>query len=88
MSGAPELLALRDEALEAAVLSLVVNAGHTSHGGVLAGAADAAAAFSAAVGAVLALLGLLIAADASRRLRSRALRRAEGSGRARYILRA
>lgn len=53
MSGAPELLAAREEGLEVATLSLIVNAGHTSHGGVLAGAEDAAAAFSTAVGAVL-----------------------------------
>ena len=53
MSGAPELLAGREEGLEVAALSLIVNAGHTSHGGVLAGAEDAAAAFSRAVGAVL-----------------------------------
>ena len=42
---------------EAAVLGLVVNAGHTSHGGVLAGAHEAAAAFSAAVAAVLRCWG-------------------------------
>ncbi len=53
MSGAPELLAAREEGLEMAALSLVVNAGHTSHGGVLAGAHDAATAFAVAVGAVL-----------------------------------
>jgi phosphopentomutase len=57
MSGAPELLAAREEGLEVAALSLIVNAGHTSHGGVLAGAEDAAAAFSAAVQAVLACWG-------------------------------
>jgi purine nucleoside phosphorylase len=57
MSGAPELLACRDEGMEAAALSLIVNAGHTSHGGVLAGAGDAAAAFSSAVGAVLTCWG-------------------------------
>jgi phosphopentomutase len=57
MSGGPELLALHDEGLEAALVSLIVNAGHTSHGGVLAGAGDAAGAFTAAVGAVLACWG-------------------------------
>jgi purine nucleoside phosphorylase len=57
MSGAPELLAGHEEGLEVAALSLIVNAGHTSHGGVLAGAEDAAAAFSTAVGAVLTCWG-------------------------------
>jgi phosphopentomutase len=57
MSGAPELLALQDEGLEAAMVSLIVNAGHTSHGGVLAGAGDAAGAFGTAVGAVLSCWG-------------------------------
>jgi len=57
MSGAPELRALRRTGLESAVLCLVVNAGHTSHGGVLAGAGDAATTFSAAVAAVLACWG-------------------------------
>ena len=57
MSGAPELLAGQEEGLEVAALSLIVNAGHTSHGGVLAGAEDAAATFSAAVGAVLGCWG-------------------------------
>jgi purine-nucleoside phosphorylase len=57
MSGAPELLAAREEGLEVAALSLIVNAGHTSHGGVLAGAEGAAAAFSAAVHAVLTCWG-------------------------------
>ncbi len=49
MSGPPELVAAVEEGLEVAAISLIVNAGHTSHGGVLAGAADAAAAFSTAV---------------------------------------
>jgi phosphopentomutase len=53
MSGAPELRALHDRQMEACVLSLVVNAGHTTHGGVLAGAGDAAASFTSAVTAVL-----------------------------------
>jgi phosphopentomutase len=57
MSGTPELLALRDEGLEVAALSLIVNAGHTSHGGVLAGAAHAAETFTAAVQAVLTCWG-------------------------------
>jgi purine-nucleoside phosphorylase len=57
MSCAAELRALHRTGLEAAVLCLVVNAGHTSHGGVLAGASDAAATFSAAVAAVLACWG-------------------------------
>ena len=57
MSGAPELLALQDEGLEAAVVGLIVNAGHTSHGGVLAGAGDAAGAFGTAVEAVLGCWG-------------------------------
>jgi phosphopentomutase len=57
MSGAPELLAGQEEGLQVAILSLIVNAGHTSHGGVLAGAEDAAAAFSQAVGAVLTCWG-------------------------------
>jgi hypothetical protein len=43
--------------LRVAVLSLVVNAGHTTHGGVLAGAAGSAAAFEAAVEAVLRCWG-------------------------------
>ena len=58
MSGAPELLAGQEEGLEVAALSLIVNAGHTSHGGVLAGAEDAAAAFSRRW-ARSSLLGLL-----------------------------
>jgi phosphopentomutase len=53
MSGALELRALHDRKIEAALLSVVVNAGHTSHGGVLAGAGDAAATFTGAVNAVL-----------------------------------
>lgn len=57
MSGAPELLAAREKRLEVAALSLIVNAGHTSHGGVLAGAEGAAAAFSTAVQAVLTCWG-------------------------------
>ena len=57
MSGAPELLALQDEGLERALVCLIVNAGHTSHGGVLAGAGDAAGAFTAAIGAVLSCWG-------------------------------
>jgi purine-nucleoside phosphorylase len=57
MSGAPELRAAREEGLEVAALSLVVNAGHTSHGGVLAGASHAGAAFSEAVAAVLGCWG-------------------------------
>jgi phosphopentomutase len=57
MSGGPELLALRDEGLEAALVSLIVNAGHTSHGGVLAGAGNAAGPFTAAAGAVLTCWG-------------------------------
>ncbi len=57
MSLAPELRALHRMGMEAAVLSLVVNSGHTSHGGVLAGASDAATTFSAAVAAVLACWG-------------------------------
>jgi purine-nucleoside phosphorylase len=57
MSGAPELRAVCQEGMEVAALSLVVNAGHTSHGGVLAGAGDAAAAFSTAVAAVLQCWG-------------------------------
>ena len=57
MSGAPELLAAQDEGLEAALVSLIVNAGHTSHGGVLAGASDAAGAFGTTVGAVLSCWG-------------------------------
>ncbi len=57
MSLALELRALQRTGMEAAVLSLVVNAGHTSHGGVLAGASDAATTFSAAVAAVLACWG-------------------------------
>ncbi len=57
MSGAPELLAGQEEGLEVAALSLIVNAGHTSHGGVLAGAEDAADTFSTAVGAVLSCWG-------------------------------
>ena len=57
MSAGPELRALHRTGLEAAVLSLVVNAGHTSHGGVLAGAGQAASTFSAAVTAVLRCWG-------------------------------
>jgi purine nucleoside phosphorylase len=57
MSGPPELLAAGEEGLDVAALSLIVNAGHTSHGGVLAGAEDAAAAFGAAVSAVLSVWG-------------------------------
>jgi phosphopentomutase len=57
MSLAFELLAAHEVGLEVAALSLVVNAGHTSHGGVLAGAEDAAAAFSSAVAATLACWG-------------------------------
>ena len=57
MSGGPELLALHDEGVEAAFVSLIVNAGHTSHGGVLAGAGDASGAFTAAVSAVLKCWG-------------------------------
>ncbi len=57
MSAAPELRALHRTGLEAAVLSLVVNAGHTSHGGVLVGAGQAASTFSAAVTAVLRCWG-------------------------------
>lgn len=57
MSGAPELMAAREEGLEVAALSLIVNAGHTSHGGVLAGAEHAAAAFCAAADAVLRCWG-------------------------------
>ena len=57
MSVAAELRALQAAGMEAAVLSLVVNAGHTSHGGVLAGAGDAATTFSAAVAAVLRCWG-------------------------------
>ena len=57
MSVAPELRALHRAGMEAAVLCLIVNAGHTSHGGVLAGAGGAAATFSAAVTAVLACWG-------------------------------
>jgi phosphopentomutase len=57
MSGAPELRAVREVGLAAAVLGVVVNAGHTSHGGVLTGAGEAAASFSAAAGAVLTSWG-------------------------------
>ena len=57
MSGGPELLALSDEGLEHALVCLIVNAGHTSHGGVLAGAGDAAEAFTATIGAVLGCWG-------------------------------
>jgi phosphopentomutase len=57
MSMAAELRVLYDHRIEAAVLSLVVNAGHTSHGGVLAGAYDAAASFRSAVAAVLRCWG-------------------------------
>jgi purine-nucleoside phosphorylase len=57
MSGAPELRAIREVGVTAAVLGVVVNAGHTSHGGVLTGAGEAAASFSAAVAAVLTSWG-------------------------------
>jgi len=57
MSGAAELLALNEVGVEAAMLGVVVNAGHTSHGGVLVGAGEAAASFNAAVAAVLASWG-------------------------------
>ncbi len=57
MSIAPELRALHSRAMEAALLSVVVNAGHTTHGGVLAGAGDAASTFAESVGAVLRCWG-------------------------------
>jgi len=57
MSIGPELRALHRTGMEAAVLSLIVNAGHTTHGGVLAGAGDAAATFTGAVAAVLRCWG-------------------------------
>jgi purine nucleoside phosphorylase len=52
-----EVQAAQDEGLEVAALALIVNAGHTSHGGVLAGARDAASAFGSAVAAVLSCWG-------------------------------
>ncbi len=57
MSGGPELRALHRAGVEAALLGLVVNAGHTSHEGVLAGAGAAAATFREAVFAVLQCWG-------------------------------
>lgn len=58
MSGGPELLAAREEGRKTAALSVIVNAGHTSHGGVLAGAQASASAFRGAVSAVLTCWGL------------------------------
>jgi purine nucleoside phosphorylase len=57
MSLAVELRAAHEVSSEVAALGLVVNAGHTSHERVLAGAEDAAASFRSAVGAVLRCWG-------------------------------
>jgi purine-nucleoside phosphorylase len=58
MSGAAEVRAVRDESLDCAIICQVTNAGPTSHHEVIAATARAAAAFTAAVAAVLSAWGL------------------------------